>query len=239
MAKLVEDAQTGKAPAQRLAEAAARSIAAQVGNRSGIPAANLARKSLHHYDFQFQPVGSRSPPRRPGPLVLMRRPAPTPVKTQVTAAACTLHDLTLLSCTAESPPGRGQPLVSPDEVDGYFMDPWHRAKYGWAGPDRTIALTGTGSEVLVPVGVAAPGIFGTFETLTLTVANNEATTFEARLRSASPYEDGLSAEGILAWYRSINSYGNPAKIPSLLNPTKTGPTSHSRPLFAYSTPMSR
>ncbi|WP_062997186.1 hypothetical protein [Nocardia jinanensis] len=134
--------------------------------------------------------------------------------------ACHSKKLTLLSCTREDPPGTGLPLVSPDEVDGYFMDPWHRAKYGWAGPDRTVALTGTGSEVLVPVNVAAPGIFGTFETLTLTGPNNEAVTFEARVRSASPYEDGLSAEGVLAWYRSINSYSNPAIIPSLLNSRK-------------------
>lgn len=117
---------------------------------------------------------------------------------------CLSPSLTLLSCN---------PVL--DGVAGYFMDPWHRMRYGWNGTDRTIALSGSGSQVIAPVGYDVPGFV---ETLSLQGSNNEAIVFESRLRSSNPYEDGLAAEGLLAWFQQTDSSGEPLNIPSLANP---------------------
>jgi M6 family metalloprotease-like protein len=99
-----------------------------------------------------------------------------------------------------------------DDAAGVFMDPWHRALYGWVTARRTVILSGvsSGSQTLVPVG---EGFSGT-ESLELVGPNSESVTFEFRTNT-NAYDDAVAAENVIAWYRKAKSNGEPADIPSI------------------------
>lgn len=148
---------------------------------------------------------------------------------------CLSQGLTLQSCTATRQPS--------DTDFGIYMEPFHRKRYGWNGPDRTIDLsvTSSGSQVVGPVGLSVPG---TVETLTLQGPGNEAVTFENRInlgRFFNSYDDGLAAAGLLAWFEATDSSGEPRIIPTLngatpaacqaLNPGATSPRCDDQAVF--------
>ncbi|GGL14478.1 hypothetical protein [Nocardia jinanensis] len=119
-----------------------------------------------------------------------------------------LSSLTLMSCTIN------EPL---DAVFGFYMEPFHRKRYGWNGSERTVDLdvTRSGTRTVAPFGLELPA---TVQTLTLQGPGNEAVTFEYR-NSINPffnaYDDGVAAQGLLAWFEETDASGQVLSIPTV------------------------